>query len=80
MTRNGSSHAMKTEDRAILVNGEREVLSSTTVADLLLEKGIAEHRGVAVALNGAVVRRTAWHETALKAGDKIEIVHARQGG
>jgi sulfur carrier protein len=39
-----------------------------------------EQRGIAVALNGAVVPRTAWKETPLRAGDTIEIVRARQGG
>lgn len=80
MTGNGSSHTSRTEALAIHVNGEREPLSASTVAELLALKEISEHRGIAVALNGAVVRRAEWNSTPLKAGDKIEIVHARQGG
>jgi len=37
-------------------------------------------RGIAVALNGAVVPRGAWTETLLRPGDRVEIVRARQGG
>ncbi|MGB6752009.1 MAG: sulfur carrier protein ThiS [Xanthobacteraceae bacterium] len=37
-------------------------------------------RGVAVALNGAVVPRAAWRDTLLRTGDSVEIVRARQGG
>jgi thiamine biosynthesis protein ThiS len=33
-----------------------------------------------VALNGAVVPRSAWPRTVLRAGDQVEIVRARQGG
>jgi sulfur carrier protein len=64
----------------IEVNGAREALAGT-VAELLKAKGIpAGQRGVAVALNGRVVLRKVWAETRLKSGDRIEIVHARQGG
>jgi sulfur carrier protein len=62
------------------VNGAKEALAAHTVADLLAEKGVGERRGIAVALNGHVVLRKAWSATRLKAGDSIEIVHARQGG
>jgi sulfur carrier protein len=65
----------------ICVNGEREPLASATLAALLEGKAVdASQRGVAVALNGAVVPRTAWAETVLKPGDSVEIVRARQGG
>ncbi|GLS42099.1 hypothetical protein GCM10007884_00840 [Methylobacterium brachythecii] len=36
--------------------------------------------GIAIALNGRVVRRKDWAETALSEGDRIEIVRAMQGG
>ncbi len=52
-----------------------------TLAALLEEKAVdTAQRGIAVALNGAVVPRAAWKETPLRAGDTIEIVRARQGG
>jgi sulfur carrier protein len=65
----------------ILVNGAQEEFTAPTVRDLLSEKGIdTEGRGVAVALNGAVVPRSAWIETVLQPNDAVEIVHAKQGG
>jgi sulfur carrier protein len=66
---------------AIHVNGECEPLSAATVSALLERKGIdADGRGLAVAVNGAVVPRAAWPRTALRAGDAVEIVRAKQGG
>ena len=65
----------------IRINGEDEPLAAATVAALLAEKSIDPgQRGIAVALNGAVVPRAAWPQTALNPGDRIEIVRARQGG
>ena len=64
----------------VTVNGVSEPLAST-VAALLAARDIApDGRGVAVALNGAVVRRADWPTTALTAGDVVEIVRAMQGG
>jgi sulfur carrier protein len=65
----------------IEVNGKPETIAAKTLSGLLIERGIeADARGVAVALNGAVVPRAAWAETALNADDSVEIVHAKQGG
>ena len=65
----------------IRVNGQDEILNVLTLAALLEEKAVdTEQRGIAVALNGAVVPRVAWKQTPLQAGDTIEIVRARQGG
>jgi sulfur carrier protein len=63
------------------INGVEEPLSAPTVAALLVERDIQMNgRGVAVALNGAVVPRARWATTALNAGDTVEIVRAMQGG
>jgi sulfur carrier protein len=68
-------------DASIRVNGESEPLAAATLEALLAEKAVdTEQKGIAVALNGAVVPRAAWRVTQLKAGDSIEIVRARQGG
>jgi sulfur carrier protein len=65
----------------IKVNGQDEPLTAPTLAALLEKKSVdVQQRGVAVALNGAVVPRASWADTALKAGDSVEIVRARQGG
>lgn len=63
------------------VNGVEEEVAVATVADLLAERGIdPAARFLAVAVNGAVVRRAEWPATALAAGDSIEIVRPLQGG
>ncbi len=65
----------------IRVNGENEPLAVATLDALLAEKAVdTAQRGIAVALNGAVVPRAAWGETTLRPGDSVEIVRARQGG
>jgi sulfur carrier protein len=64
----------------ILLNGKQQPLAAETVQALLEQEEIADARGVAVALNGAVVPRTEWNRTTLNAGDAVEIVRARQGG
>ena len=47
---------------------------------MLAEKAVdTAQRGIAVALNGAVVPRAAWPKTELRSGDSVEIVRARQG-
>ena len=65
----------------IRINGADEPLVAATLAALLEEKAVdVSQRGIAVALNGAVVPRAAWPQTRLKPGDSVEIVRARQGG
>jgi sulfur carrier protein len=65
----------------IRVNGQDEPLIVATLAALLEEKAVdTGQRGIAVAVNGAIVPRAAWPQTPLSPGDSIEIVRARQGG
>jgi sulfur carrier protein len=65
----------------IQVNGASEPLTTATLETLLAEKAVdTGQRGIAVALNGAVVPRAAWAKTPLRPGDNVEIVRARQGG
>jgi sulfur carrier protein len=66
----------------VIVNGEaKEVESGTTVADLVAEvAGSPEARGVAAALNGAVVPRGRWPVVQLGENDRIEVLTAVQGG
>ena len=75
------SEASLANRASIRVNGAAEPLAAATLAALLAEKAVdTEQKGIAVALNGAVVPRAAWPETALKPRDNVEIVRARQGG
>lgn len=65
----------------IQVNGQAEQLAAACIADLLAGRGIgADTPAVAVALNGAVVRRAQWADTPLKPGDALDIVRPFQGG
>jgi sulfur carrier protein len=61
--------------------GEEADIAAATIAELLAARGIdPQTRFLAVAVNGAVVRRAEWGEAALSAGDSIEIVRPLQGG
>ena len=73
--------AMAQTASQIWVNGQDELLGVATLAALLQEKAVdTGKRGIAVAVNGAIVPRTAWAQTTLRAGDRIEIVRVLQGG
>ena len=66
---------------SIRVNGQDEPLAAATLSTLLEEKAVdTGQRGIAVAVNGAIVPRAAWQHTQLRPGDSVEIVRARQGG
>ena len=65
----------------IIVNGEATALTAGNVAELLRAKGVDPGaRGVAVAVNGAVVPRRDWAERRLDSGDAVEIVKPFAGG
>ena len=73
--------AQTTLTPSIRVNGQDETLTVSTLAALLEDKAVdTGQRGIAVALNGSVVTRSAWDSTILNPGDAVEIVRARQGG
>ncbi|GAA1941064.1 sulfur carrier protein ThiS [Amycolatopsis minnesotensis] len=62
------------------VNGDwRPFADGATVAQVLAELG-TEPRGVAVAVDGQVVRRGAWADTVLAPGAQVEVLTAVQGG
>jgi sulfur carrier protein len=64
----------------VQVNGDwRSCPDGTTVAGLLAELGTVQ-RGIAVALDGQVVRRGDWAEVVIPAGARLEILTAVQGG
>jgi sulfur carrier protein len=67
----------------IALNGRRaELPDGATVVDAVKEAGVADHaaRGVAVAVNGEVIRRVEWEETRLEGDQAVEVVSAVQGG
>ena len=65
----------------IEINGETRALSAATVLELLQAEGLdPTGRGLAVAVNGAVVPRRSWPAAALAPGDRVEIVKPFAGG
>ena len=50
-----------------------------TVSSLMAENNF-EFSYIIVKINGAVIEEEAWAETAIAAGDKVEIVHVFGGG
>lgn len=65
----------------VRVNGEDRVLPSGGLNELLRDLDIdPAARGLAVALNGAVLRRADWGVASLKDGDTLEIVKPFAGG
>jgi sulfur carrier protein len=66
----------------IELNGQSvELPAGATVADAVIEAGAdGDSRGVAVAVDGEVIRRVDWRKTKLRSDQSVEVVRAVQGG
>ena len=65
----------------IRLNGREHGFAGATVADLLASLSLdPSRRGIAVAVNGDVVRRADWTAASLAAGDEVEVIRPLQGG
>jgi sulfur carrier protein len=66
----------------IELNGRSvELRAGATVADAVIEAGgDGDSRGIAVAVDGEVVRRVDWEQTELRPDQTVEVVRAVQGG
>jgi sulfur carrier protein len=65
----------------LLVNNKPEKLQSgDKLSELLLQLTLFEKRGIAVAVNNAVVARDDWEKHQLNENDKITIIRPTQGG
>ncbi|KQP73328.1 MULTISPECIES: sulfur carrier protein ThiS [unclassified Methylobacterium] len=68
----------------LTVNGQARDSAAADLDALFREEaeetGLDSPQGIAIALNGAVVRRRDWAATRLAEGDRVEIVRAMQGG
>jgi sulfur carrier protein len=66
----------------ITLNGEnRDVADQASLVDVLETLKLPpDARGVAIALEGAVVPRGAWPDVRLEAGQRVEVLTAAQGG
>jgi sulfur carrier protein len=75
-----AGHGSAGGDLHLVVNGEQLLVpGSTTLTTLVALVGIGS-RGIAVAIDGQVVPRSAWPTTTLSSGARIEIVSAAAGG
>jgi sulfur carrier protein len=64
----------------VWINGERrELADGARVRDALAALGAPEN-GIAVAVDGEVVRRSDWASVALTEGARLEVLTAVQGG
>ncbi|GID98113.1 sulfur carrier protein ThiS [Amorphoplanes digitatis] len=63
----------------VIVNGAERDVEVADVAALVAQLTEAQ-RGVAVAVNGEVVPRSAWTGAPLRDGDRVEVLTAAQGG
>jgi sulfur carrier protein len=66
----------------VVLNGQAcELRDGATVSDAVEASGAPpEGRGVAVAVDGAVVPRGEWNATELRDGQRVEVLQAVQGG
>lgn len=71
-----------TDGAVIWINGEVRSVEGAVALDALLEAlyGDVPLRGVAVALDGAVVPRSRWTQQVIAPGARLEIIRATQGG
>ena len=67
----------------LVLNGQPrtfpELQEASTLDQLVAELGLKSDR-VAIEHNGEIVGRTAWPQTHLSAGDRLEVVHFVGGG
>lgn len=68
----------------LIINGRSRESAADTVAAVVRDLTSSGDReipgGIAVAVNDEVVRRSAWADTALSAGDRVDVLTAVQGG
>ena len=65
----------------IRVNDQsREVVPGLALVELLRDLGLAERKGVAVAINDEVAPRSTWPARILAASDHVLVIQATQGG
>ena len=65
----------------IRVNDQpREVAPDLALAALVRDLGLADRKGVAIAINDEVVPRSTWPTRTLVATDHVLVIQATQGG
>ena len=64
----------------VIVNGQPVELSDGATTAAAVQVLTSAPSGIAVAVNGEVVRRSRWEATPLADGDQVEVLTAVQGG
>jgi sulfur carrier protein len=64
----------------IVINGEDREVPDQMSLERVVAAITTSATGIAVAVNGEVVRRASWSSVALAPGDEIEVLTAVQGG
>jgi len=64
----------------LTINGENRILSAVGTLSALVEQLGMKSDRVAIELNREIVPRDLWPQTALRDGDRLEIVHFVGGG
>jgi len=66
----------------LTVNGDfQDVEDNLTIANLLVSVDLdPDQKGIAVAINAEVIARSSWPDLQLNDGDRVDIIHAVQGG
>jgi sulfur carrier protein len=64
----------------IVINGRTHQATAAMSLAQAVALLTAAPTGVAAAVNGEIVRRSAWDATALSDGDQVEVLTAVQGG
>jgi sulfur carrier protein len=65
----------------VSINQQKFQIGETgTLADVLPLLEIQQADGIAIAVNEAVIPRTEWPSCPLRAGDRVFVIRATQGG
>jgi sulfur carrier protein len=77
-----AAHPVTAPSGAVIqVNDQpRALTGATSLSGIMADLGLAERKGVAVAVNGDVVPRSRWPAHALRDGDRVLVIRATQGG
>jgi sulfur carrier protein len=74
---------MTQETQSVTINGEsHDIPVGATLEDALrmIDIDPLYAKGIAIAVNDEVVRKPEWKDVQLAAGDRLEVITARQGG
>jgi len=66
----------------LVINGKREQTEDArTLVQVLVRLAVEmDQGGIAVAVNDKVIPKSQWSEHPMNDGDRIEVIHAVQGG